>query len=343
MEFGQVSLADSRNPSDPLVSVVICTKGRPAVLARCIDSVLSTSYDSYEIVVVDNSASPQDESAAYSSGLTRYVWEGKPGLGFARAAGIHSARGEIVAMTDDDCVVDRGWLHALVAGFREEDVLCCTGQVAAFEARTPAQIVLETFCNYSKGQAPKLFGGPADARMYLMPQEVGTGANMAFRRRAFDLVGSFDGALGTGTPAFGGEDLDVFSRILRIGGRILYQPGAVVYHEHPRDYDQLRRNFFRNGIGYNAFMTKLALTVRKPEAFKAAIDRTRFWYGWTKQSLKYRLLGRPHMPIDLQLAYLFGSLFGPIGYLRSARKARRLLAASSLATRNLEIGEESLR
>ena len=335
------SCLDSPNGCvSPLVSVVICTKGRAGALERCVDSVLGLAYDGYEVVVVDNSTRPQVESLAGSDSRVRHVWESKPGSGFARAAGVYHSRGEIIAMTDDDCVVDGAWLRWLVSGFGDQGVMCCTGHVTALELLTPAQLILETYSSYSKGEAPRLFGGSSSPGAYLSPQEVGTGANMAFRRSVFGSVGSFDPALGAGTPAAGGEELDIFSRILRRGGQVAYEPRAVVKHDHPRDYRQLRRTFFKYGTGYNAFMTKVLLTGDKRDALNAAFGRTLFWYRWAKQSVKCRLLALPHMPLDLQSAYLLGSLCGPIGYLRSRRRAQRLLASEGQALRNVGLAGE---
>ncbi|MBI4320998.1 MAG: radical SAM protein [Chloroflexi bacterium] len=309
-----------------MISIVVCTKNRRPALGRCIESIIDLCDDGHEVVVVDNSVAPDPEMVACWGGQVRYVWEARPGSGFARGAGVRCSQGEFIAMTDDDCVVDQDWIRWLTLGFRDEGVMCCTGHVAALELETPAQMILETHCSYSKGRAPKVFGGPAGAYACLIPQEVGTGANMAFRRSAFDRVGTFDGALGAGTPAAGGEELDIFSRILRAGGKIAYEPRAVVRHAHPRDYGQLRHTFFNYGTGYNAFMLKLILTTREMSAFKAAYGRTLFWYRWTKRSLRCRLRGMPHMPLDLQAAYLLGSIYGPIGYARSVERARRLVA-----------------
>lgn len=317
--------SDSRHGSyRPFVSIVVCTTSRRTTLMRCLDSLRMVRYDGYEVVVVDNSPVRPAEIPSYSDIKLRSVWEGRPGSGFARAAGVAHSRGKIIAMTDDDCVVDPSWLRWLVDGLLEEGALCCTGRVVPFELVTPAQVLMETFCSYSKGDDRKIIGGPDQPEAYLYPQEVGTGANMAFWRDAFDRVGPFDGALGAGTIAAGGEELDMFSRILAAGGKIAYEPRALVKHDHIQDYATLRRTFFRYGVGYNAFMTKLFFDKDKRAVAKACLERTLYWFGMTKHSLKCRWLGRAHMPLDLQFAYLAGSLLGPPCWLRSTRRTRRM-------------------
>jgi O-antigen biosynthesis protein len=67
----------------------------------------------------------------------------------------------------------------------------------------------------------------------------GTGANMAFRRSALAIVGGFDPALDAGTLTHGGGDLDMFFRIIKARGTLVYEPAAVVRHEHRRDMHEL--------------------------------------------------------------------------------------------------------
>ncbi len=53
---------------------------------------------------------------------------------------------------------------------------------------------------------------------------------MAFRTEALRSIGGFDVALGAGTPARGGEDIDVAVRLLLAGLLVVRQPAAVIWH-----------------------------------------------------------------------------------------------------------------
>src|SRR5204863_4084476 len=98
----------------PTVSVAVCTRNRPQDMERCLAALSSLRYPSLEIVVVDNA--PQTDATErlvrrYSASM-RYVRESRPGLGWARNRAISETRGEVLAFTDDDVMVDAGWLEA---------------------------------------------------------------------------------------------------------------------------------------------------------------------------------------------------------------------------------------
>ena len=66
---------------------------------------------------------------------------------------------------------------------------------------------------------------------------LGAGANMAFRRDAFDRVGLFDERLGAGASGCS-EDSELWYRLLAEGHRCRYWPSAVVLHHHRADWDE---------------------------------------------------------------------------------------------------------
>ena len=91
---------------------------------------LDLSYENFEVIVVDNDPSDPVTAKLFESDFAdvpnaRYIAEPKRGLSAARNRGIAAARGDIIAFTDDDIVVDKEWLSALVGGFDEAgDIVC---------------------------------------------------------------------------------------------------------------------------------------------------------------------------------------------------------------------------
>jgi hypothetical protein len=106
------------------LTVVVCTRGHPQLLAKCLQSVLrlrGESEDSrFDIVVIDN-APPDGATCDLVGSLTgvRYVCEPKPGLDFARNRGLQEATTDFVAFLDDDVEVDYGWLEGLEEALNE--------------------------------------------------------------------------------------------------------------------------------------------------------------------------------------------------------------------------------
>ncbi len=251
------------------VTVVVATHDRPDVLRECLDSILASEGVRFDVVVVDNAPSSDATArmlAAHYGGETRLtvVREEVPGLGRAHNRGLAVARGEVVAFTDDDVLVDQNWLARLAAAFRSDpEVGCVTGRIVALELETPAQQWLESYAGYGKGRDRRRFdlgaNRPVDPLFPYTVGVFGSGANMAFRTAVLRSIGGFDELLGAGTRSRGGDDLAAFFSVVTAGHRLVYEPAAVVHHRHHRDYDALRRVVFGYGVGLTAYLTKTLL------------------------------------------------------------------------------------
>jgi glycosyltransferase involved in cell wall biosynthesis len=108
----------------PFVTVVICTRNRAAQLVTGLTSMsrLRVPADlQWELLVVDNGSSDNTGEVArsFASKLPlRVTREETPGLANARNRGLAEARGRYICWTDDDVMVDEGWLEGYVAAFR---------------------------------------------------------------------------------------------------------------------------------------------------------------------------------------------------------------------------------
>lgn len=110
------------------VTVVICTRDRPQLLATALDAVLALDYPDFDVVVVDNASATsetRDHVQGHADPRVRLVCEPNPGVARARNTGLRAATGDIVAFVDDDAVVDRYWLTALMAGFDRAGSVGC--------------------------------------------------------------------------------------------------------------------------------------------------------------------------------------------------------------------------
>jgi glycosyltransferase involved in cell wall biosynthesis len=302
------------------VTVAVCTRNRASHLADCLDALMALDYpfDLLDIIVVDNApvdTSTRDLVARYRR--VRYTCEPRPGLDNARNRAIAEARGDILAYTDDDVVVDAGWVRAVAQAFEEEPhAMCVTGLVVPDETDTPAQLLFERYGGFGRGFHRWVYraGTAVDAvRDYGGTGRFGTGANMAFRRRFFDAHGPFDPGLDVGTPANGGGDLEIFLRVLAQGHALVYEPAAMVRHRHRRSYPELRTQIANNGIGFYAYLVRTARW--HPEARGSVLRLGLWWFWWWNlRRLAAGLLGRGRVPLDLVVAELKGSLVGLTRY-----------------------------
>ena len=320
-----------RAPPPPSVTVAVCTHGRPERLARCLRSLsdlrVPAGAEPPDVLVVDN-APPDDRAreVAEAAGV-RYVREPLVGLDFARNRALAEARGEWLAFLDDDVVADAGWLaglHEAVAV--HPDAAAVTGLVLPLALETEAQVLFEQTGGFRRGFRPVRYHGSSMAGNPLYPTGAGifgAGANMAFRRSALQDLGGFDEALDTGAPLPGGGDLDIFYRVVRSGRPLVYWPAALVFHEHRRALDALRRQYYSWGTGFMAFWTKAYRT--DPEMRPRLRGMLSWWFRNGVRQLLKSLAGRHALPADMLLAELVGGVQGIAGeYGRSQRRVAQI-------------------
>ncbi len=184
--------------ADQLVSVVICTAGRPEVFGAALRSVLAQDYGDFEILILDQSRDDRTETItrelAADDSRVRYWRLEQRGLSRAYNRGVGEARGELVAFTDDDCVAPPGWLRAVAGAFaREPEAELVYGQVLGpIDSRDQrgGEGVIPTLPIAKLERLSKRDG----FRVF------GMGANFATTRAAWKRLGGFDEILGGGGP-----------------------------------------------------------------------------------------------------------------------------------------------
>jgi GT2 family glycosyltransferase len=313
----------------PLVSVIVATRERPVSLRECLASVLEVDYPRVEVIVVDNDPATTETAEMVErcfAGRVRYLRETQRGLGAAHNRGLADAAGEIVAFVDDDVVVDRRWLAALVEGFAAADgVGCVTGLILPAQLDTPAQVLLERHGGFGKGFDLQIFDldghRPADPLFPFCTGRFGSGANMAFETGLLRRLGGFDPALGAGTFARGGDDLTAFFRVVVAGNPLVYQPSALVWHRHHRDMASLGKQAYGYGVGFGAFLA--SAVAHEPTMLPALLRRVPGGVALAARRSaaispdRYR--GWPAQFVGLERR---GMVFGPLSYLVSRWRAR---------------------
>lgn len=319
--------------SFPLVTVAVCTRDRSENLRVCLKAIQRLTYPHFDILLIDNAPLTDVAERLLKEEFpgVRYLVEPRLGLDWARNRAIIEARGDIVAFTDDDVVVDPGWIQALVKVFAEDpDVMAVTGLVVPYELETEAQFLFEGYGGFGKGferrRVPPRNGTNRHRWSHLAAGDLGTGANMAFRRSIFDVIGGFDPALDMGTATCGGGDLEIFFRVIQEGYALVYEPNAIVRHIHRREYNELKTQIRSWGRAVVAYLIRSAIAY--PGArFMILFFTVRWLFGrHVSRTLKH-LLGPNRIPLDLMLAELTGSLSGLFAYQRARRAAEKIKAA----------------
>lgn len=333
------------------MSVVICTRDRARQLRAALESVLALDHPDFEVVVVDNAPSTTataDQVRDIDDPRVRLVVEPRPGLARARNTGLTAARHDLVAFTDDDVVVDRWWLRGLLVGFsRATDVALVSGLVPTGEIGSPAQAWFDQRVSWSAATLARQYNlASPPSNVPLFPFQVGlygTGANFAVRRDAILRLGGFDPALGVGTPTGGGEDLDIFLRVLHSGATLAREPAAVVWHRHRAELAELKVQARGYGTGLGAWLTKTMLT---PALARLALRK--LFGGGVVARIREIGAGGSSDPTGadqaagLPVGYtrslgrleMASMMRGPLSYLRSRRASSRTRPAAAPTPQN---------
>ncbi|HTU75318.1 MAG TPA: glycosyltransferase [Trebonia sp.] len=326
---GEGSTGAGASGDYPMVSVVVCTRDRPDSVVTALTGLTGLHYPSFEIVVIDNaptSSATRDAIAARFSGdsRVRYVREPRPGLSRARNRGVAEASAEIVAFTDDDVRVDPWWLNGIVEGFRAAPgAACVTGLIATAQLENSAQLYFHLREGWGTACERRVFDlveNRDSSPLYpYSPGIFGAGANFALTRTALKEIGGFDEALGAGTVSGGGEDLDLFMRVILAGHRLVYEPSAIVWHFHRTDLGELARQMRAYGTGCTAALT--AIVIKRPRSRLELPPR--IGRGLLRLfTLSERVADNPTLPSGLMRREIGGLLAGPWLYLKARRALR---------------------
>lgn len=251
------------------ISAVIATMDRPAYLERTIESLSQGRVAPDEVVVVDDGreSGTREVVAQWKARwpVVRHVTAGGRGTSTARNLGARVASGDLLLITDDDCLVDKDCVGRIIAAFETDpEVQCVTGRVLPYgDVAGKVGVALLT------SREPREWQGMT------YPWGIGSSSNISFRRDAYLRLGGFDEELGPGTRLYAAEDLDVLYRVLKAGAKIAYRPEAIIYHDQWRSRSEARRRRAEYARGIAAFLLKHLLFQR--DRFALRMVMVRLW------------------------------------------------------------------
>ena len=282
------------------LTVAICTWNRCELLRQTLERMTRLSVPAgldWELVVVNNRST--DGTDAVLGGFKdrlplRRVFEPTPGQSNARNAAIGEARGEYIVWTDDDVLVDPGWLAAYVAAFEGWPGAAFFGGPIEpwFEGQPPAWLragirrVEAAYAVLDLGSEP----------IRLSARTFPYGANMAVRRKVYESV-RYDPGLGLRPgSSMRSEEKALVEHLARAGADGWWVPGARVTHFIPRarqTVSYLRGYYFGWGeyLGRGAGPTGRALLGRPLWLWRELVESEARYRLW-------RALGKPERWLD---------------------------------------------
>ena len=252
------------------ISLIVCTRDRAAQLGQALDAFarIETRLE-WELLAVDNGSS--DDTAqvlrdfAQRFPRARVLSEPRAGGSRAKNLGWKSARGEIIALTDDDCYPREDFIDRVWDCFQDPTIGYLGGRVLLFDPTDYRMTIQE---REDRVELP--------ARSFV-PAGLIHGANFSIRRALLERVGGFDVRLGPGTP-LSAEEVDVMARVSGLGWKGAYDPRPVVYHHHRRKLaSDAQKAMTGYDLGRGAYYLKGMLnpSIRSPyfKAWLRAIPR----------------------------------------------------------------------
>jgi len=243
---------------EPITSltVLLCTYNRAGQLRETLAALAAARQPdgcAVEVIVVDNNSSDDTpdvvrQAAADAPWPVRYALEPSQGKSFALNHGLILARGDVLALTDDDVLPAADWLVRIVEAFRAQDIQFVFGKVLPRWEVPPPPELLTIAARDIWGPLALVDYGDEPAEYHAKTfgrQRLPIGANLAVRRAAIERIGGWRTDLGKlDNSLIAGEDHELCVRLYRAGlYRGLYDPENVVRHFVPAA--RLERAYFR--------------------------------------------------------------------------------------------------
>jgi glycosyltransferase involved in cell wall biosynthesis len=205
-----------------MFSLVVATKNRTADLKIFLESLVYSSYQNYEVVLVDQSEdlhALNNERLAKNYAFVRYIRDSGCGLSRARNIGLNYVSGTILAFPDDDCWYPSEILKRVHAFLSESPCHFLCGSYQEPGDAFPVAGNIKRSLNFFSGNANSV-------------SSVGIFINL--RKVALKDI-SFDEKIGAGTSLPSGEETDLILRLIRKGYRGVQDTSFFVYHPVVRE------------------------------------------------------------------------------------------------------------
>lgn len=237
-------------------SIVIATKNRAALLDNTLAALAAQQWPRarFEILVADNGSTDHTRAVVEAaarwpvSPRVHYRYVAEPGKSHAVNAILEDARGDVVALTDDDVAPGTDWLEQLAGAFATGADFVAGRILPRWETEPPSWLssaLYGVLAVPDNGGERRTLGPDGDGK-----DIIPIGANMAVRASVLRCIGGLRHDLGklSGTLRTG-EDHEFFLRMLEAGYHGVYEPAAVVRHFVPRE--RLSRSYFRRWLYQN--------------------------------------------------------------------------------------------
>lgn len=298
--------------ADTKVSIIVCTLGRPT-LEDCVKSIYNQMYENLELLVVSPNNTAKKILSEFKSpkfGNIKFLTSDKTNVSRQRNIGIRHASGKIIGFIDDDAVADKNWISHLIKHYDDKRVMCVGGKIfPKFLGDIPDELKKlpkEAF----KGFLGETF---LESEIPLViDRPLLWGSNISFRKEIFEIIGLFDENLGkTSDKLLCEEEIDMQTRVLESGYKIIYEPKSFVTHFISRE--KLTKDYFIKRSFWQGYSE--AIKIRKYGKFQKALGSLKLAQLEHANNIKllelfFELSSAPNFETSVNTSYELGRIMG---------------------------------
>jgi glycosyltransferase involved in cell wall biosynthesis len=183
-----------------IFSVIVPFFNEETYIEQCIKALLEQDFNQleYELIFVDNASTDTSVEIVRRFPEVTLLYENKKGAYNARNRGLKEAKGEIVAFTDADCIVSKGWLTSIFRAMNSTDAAILIGRLCFPSDISPT---LKMYENYENTKVEYVFKNCPKKYFFA------NNGNMAVKKIVFEQYGYF-------LPWLRGSDTEFLQRCI---------------------------------------------------------------------------------------------------------------------------------
>lgn len=255
------------------ISIIVCTKDRPHKLEKCLDSIIESALFFYknknyfEIIIFDQSKHKKIFGNVGIDQINlKHIHSDTVGISIARNSAIMIAKNDIIAFTDDDCIVSKKWIEQIHKKFSENpEIKIIFGMTKAYQL-SDYELVTYNIIKHKYGfdwQGYTKDGKRCFAIILKQNEQIftktclpyanfGSSNNMACCCEIFKEYGLFSELFGAGSRGISAEDTEFQYRLLLSNVPIHYSPDIKIMHNNWLDYKSAQSQLDRYTCGTSA-------------------------------------------------------------------------------------------
>jgi len=226
---------------NPKVSIIILNYNAGDLLINCVESVLKTSYNNIEVIVVDNASVDNSHKKCKERFSEIKLIENKQNLGYCEGnnVGIRAAQGKFIVILNPDTIVKENSITELVTAYEKHGEGLYQPKIISLYEKDIIQ---------STGNMLHLFGfgfardkGVIDTMQRKDIEQIGyaSGTCLFTSQKVLQKVGLLDSFL-----FLYHDDLDLGWRAAQLGIKSYYVPQAITYHVESYSLKWSSKKFF---------------------------------------------------------------------------------------------------